>query len=116
MCRAGELMAGLENLEPEHVEILLRILHAATLEDAEGDDQVGAPYQLAAQGSAGAPVPEPFAREADRWLAVLRKIELHVYVALADDELCDNIVIVSCRGRVARRAVGCSVALLAVAS
>jgi len=30
-----------------------------------------------------------------RWLAVLKMIELHVYVALADDELCDNIVIVS---------------------
>lgn len=87
-------LAGLENLEPEHVEILLRILHAATVEGDEGDEvQEAAPYQLAANSNA--PLAESFTQNADRWLAVLRKIELHVYVALADDELCDNIVIVS---------------------
>jgi len=83
---------GLDNLEPEHVEILLRILHAATL---EGEDAQEGPYQLAANSSA--PVAEAFTQNSERWLAVLKKIELHVYVALADDELCDNIVIVSLR-------------------
>lgn len=55
--------SGLENLEPEHVYILEQILDA------------------------------PFdPTEETRWLAVLKDLELHVYVALADDEICGNIV------------------------
>ena len=108
-------LAGLENLEPEHVEILLRVLHAAAVEGDEGDEDAGvreaAPYQLyQLAANSNAPLPESFTQNADRWLKVLRKIELHVYVALADDELCDNIVIVSCRRRAWR---SCLASLLA---
>mmetsp|Transcript_63195 Transcript_63195/g.131448 ORF Transcript_63195/g.131448 Transcript_63195/m.131448 type:complete len:761 (-) Transcript_63195:203-2485(-) len=55
--------SGLENLEPEHVFILDSILL------------------------------DPFdATEETRWLDVLKHLELHVYVALADDEICGSIV------------------------
>ena len=66
----------LQNLEPEHVEILLSVLQRATL----GED-----------GGRGAR-PDGFGADTERWLEVLKAIELHVYVALADDELCNNIV------------------------
>jgi len=53
----------LENLEPEHVYILESILESPF---EQGDEE--------------------------RWLSVLTELELHVYVALADDEICKNIV------------------------
>jgi len=53
----------LENLEPEHVHILMGILE------------------------------NPFeSDQSESWLEVLKDLELHVYVALADDELCMSIV------------------------
>ena len=30
--------------------------------------------------------------DTEKWLGVLKALELHLYVALADDELCNNIV------------------------
>ena len=32
----------------------------------------------------------------EKWLGVLKALELHLYVALADDELCNNIVRALC--------------------
>uniref|UniRef100_A0A7S0W760 Spermatogenesis-associated protein 4 n=1 Tax=Hemiselmis tepida TaxID=464990 RepID=A0A7S0W760_9CRYP len=55
--------SNLENLEPEHVHILLGVLEMQF---------------------------EP--EQADQWYEVLKDLELHVYVALADDELCTTIV------------------------
>uniref|UniRef100_A0A7S0E7K1 Spermatogenesis-associated protein 4 n=1 Tax=Hanusia phi TaxID=3032 RepID=A0A7S0E7K1_9CRYP len=53
----------LENLEPEHVYTLLSVLEA--------------PFQE---------------EEIDVWSKILEDLELHVYVALADEELCADIV------------------------
>jgi len=91
---AGDGDGGLENLEPEHVDILLRVVRDATAgrrgAAGPGDGGIAAAYD---EDAARAPA---FDRRevAEKWLEVFKKIELHLYVALADDELCDRIVVV----------------------
>ncbi|KAJ1482496.1 hypothetical protein T484DRAFT_1952072 [Baffinella frigidus] len=58
----------LENLENEHVHVLLEVL--------------AVPFDAQDEATCAG------------WLAVFKKLELHVYVALADQELADNIVAV----------------------
>ena len=88
----GDGDGGLENLEPEHVDILLRVVRDATAgrRGAAGpvDGGIAAAYD---EDAARAPA---FDRRevAEKWLNVFKKIELHLYVALADDELCDRCV------------------------
>ena len=89
----GDGDGGLENLEPEHVDILLRVVRDAT-GAGRGAAGLGDGGDIAAaydEDAARAPV---FDSEevAGKWLAVFKKIELHLYVALADDELCDRCV------------------------